>query len=178
MSLFARRSHPPRKQEAGRAAWTGGGGASRHCVTIRVVSPLETLVSRLPEGRVSTDAEILRERAADSWALALLRRVRGDHLPEPAAAVFPADTGEVATVLAWASQTATPVISRGGGSGVCGGAQAQAGDIILDLSPVDRVGEGDAGSPTLPVPAGGGCDPPGGARARRALSTRQPPQDD
>src|SRR5260370_35267853 len=112
MSLFARRSHPPQKQEAGRAAWTGGGAASRHCVTIRVVSPLETLVSRLPEGRVSTDADILRERAADSWALALLRRVRGDELPEPQAVVFPPDTVAVATVLAWPSQTTTPVIAR------------------------------------------------------------------
>ncbi|MGH3196932.1 MAG: FAD-binding protein [Streptosporangiaceae bacterium] len=88
------------------------------------MGPLDILVSRLPAGTVSTDAEMLRERAIDSWALALLRRVRGDELPAPAAVIFPACTEEVATILAWASETATTVIPRGGGSGVCGGAQA------------------------------------------------------
>ena len=107
-------------------------------VTIRVVSPLDILVSRLPDGTVRTDAEIRRERAIDSWALALLRRVRGDELPLPAAVVFPATTEEVATVLAWASQTSTAVIPRGGGSGVCGGAQAEAGSVVLDLSRMDQ----------------------------------------
>ena len=63
-------------------------------VTIRVVSPLDILVSRLPDGAVRTDTEMLRERAIDSWALALLRRVRGDELPVPAAVVFPASTEE------------------------------------------------------------------------------------
>jgi len=77
-------------------------------------------VSRLPDGTVRTDTEMLRERAIDSWALALLRRVRGDELPVPAAVVFPASTEEVATVLIWASQTFTAVIPRRGGSGVCG----------------------------------------------------------
>ncbi len=36
------------------------------------------LVSRLPDGTVRTDEQIRRERASDSWALALLRRVRGE----------------------------------------------------------------------------------------------------
>ena len=84
---------------------------------------LDVLASRLPDGTVTADAQILRERAIDSWALALLRRVRGDELPAPAAVVFPASTEEVATVLAWASQTRTAVIPRGGGSGVCGAAR-------------------------------------------------------
>jgi alkyldihydroxyacetonephosphate synthase len=118
------------------------------------VSPLETLVSRLPEGRVTTDAEILRERAADSWALALLRRVRGDQLPRPEAVVFPAGTDEVATVLAWASETATPVISRGGGSGVCGGAQADKGAVVLDLSRMNEITGVDLVSQTVTAQAG------------------------
>lgn len=37
---------------------------------------LDILVSRLREGMAATDAEILRERAIDAWALALLRRGR------------------------------------------------------------------------------------------------------
>ena len=118
------------------------------------MSPLDLLVSRLPDGAVTIDPETLRERAIDSWALALLRRVRGDELPAPAAVVFPASTEEVATVLAWASETATAVITRGGGSGVCGGAEAQAGSVVLDLSRMNQIGAVDNVSHTVNVQAG------------------------
>jgi alkyldihydroxyacetonephosphate synthase len=123
-------------------------------VTIRLVSSLDILVSRLPDGAVSTDAQTRRERAIDSWALALLRRVRGDELAEPAAVVFPAGTEEVATVLAWASETGTAVIPRGLGSGVCGGAEADQGAVVLDLSRMDRIGDIDLVSLTVDVQAG------------------------
>src|SRR5271166_302958 len=112
------------------------------------------LVSRLPDGTVRTDAEVRRERAIDSWALALLRRVRGDELPVPAAVVFPASTEEVAAILTWASQTFTAVIPRGGGSGVCGGAQAQAGSVVLDLSRMNRITDVDLVSQAAHVEAG------------------------
>jgi alkyldihydroxyacetonephosphate synthase len=118
------------------------------------VSSLDILAGRLPDGTISTDRQILRRSAIDSWSLALLRRVRGDDLPEPAAVVFPARTEEVATVLAWASQTGTAVIPRGAGSGVCGGAQADAQAVVLDLSRMDRIGEVDAISHTVEVQAG------------------------
>jgi len=98
------------------------------------VESLDALARRLPEGAVRTEPQVLRERAIDAWALALLRQVRGDELARPAAVIFPACTEEVATVLAWASGTGTAVIPRGAGSGVCGGAQAQAGSVVLDLS--------------------------------------------
>jgi FAD/FMN-containing dehydrogenase len=79
------------------------------------VDTLDILVSRLPDDAVTIDAEILRERVIDSWALALLRRARGDELPIPAAVIFPASTREVATVLAWASETGMAVIPGGAG---------------------------------------------------------------
>ncbi len=123
-------------------------------VTIRVVNPLDMLVSRLPDGTVRTDSETLRERAIDSWALALLRRVRGDEPPIPAAVILPASTEEVATILAWASQTATAVIPRGAGSGVCGGAQAETRSVVLDLSRMNRVTDIDLVSQTITVQAG------------------------
>ena len=118
------------------------------------MSALDILVSRLPDGAVQTDAEMLRERAIDSWALALLRRVRGDELPVPAAVVFPASTEEVAAVLAWASETATAVIPRGGGSGVCGGAEADTGSIVLDLSRLNKITDIDLVSQVAHVQAG------------------------
>jgi alkyldihydroxyacetonephosphate synthase len=118
------------------------------------VSSLDILASRLPDGTLSTDEQTRREHAIDSWSLASLRRVRGDDLPEPAAVVFPARTEEVATVLAWASQTGTAVIPRGAGSGVCGGAQAETQAIVLDLSRMDRIGPIDPISQAVDVQAG------------------------
>ena len=118
------------------------------------MSALDILSNRLPPGAVATDAGILRERAIDSWALALLRRVRGDQLPVPAAVVFPVSTDEVATVLAWASETRTAVIPRGTGSGVCGGAQAATGAVVIDLSRMDRVTGVDLVSQVVHVQAG------------------------
>jgi alkyldihydroxyacetonephosphate synthase len=140
------------------------------------VSPLDTLASRLPDGTVSTDPETLRERAVDSWSLALLRQVRGDELAEPAAVIRPADTGQVATVLAWASETGTAVVPRGGGSGVCGAAQADHGSVILDLSRMDRIGQVDAISQTVDVEAGVRGDQLEAALARNGLTTGHYPQ--
>jgi len=118
------------------------------------VDTLDILVGRLPDGEVVTDAEVLRERAIDSWALALLRRVRGDELPAPAAVVFPASNQDVATVLAWAGEARVAVIPRGGGSGVCGGADAAAGSVVLDLSRMNQVTDVDVASRVVHVQAG------------------------
>ena len=118
------------------------------------MNALDILRNRLPPGAVATDGEILRERAIDSWTLALLRRVRGDELPVPAAVVFPVSTDEVATVLAWASETRTAVVPRGAGSGVCGGAQAVPGAVVVDLSRMDRVTGVDLVSRVVHVQSG------------------------
>jgi len=111
-------------------------------------------VQRLRPGAVVTDAEVLRERATDRWALGLLRRARGDALARPAAVVYPASTGEVAAVMVWASQTRMAVIPRGGGTGVCGGAEADAGSVVLDLSRMNRVTGVDLVSQVVHVQAG------------------------
>src|SRR6266566_6998636 len=142
------------------------------------MSHLDILAGRLPDGTVSTDPQTLREHAIDSWSLALLRRVRGDDLPEPAAVLFPARTGEVATILAWASQTGTAIIPRGAGSGVCGGAQAEAGTdtVVLDLSRMDHIGEVDVISRTVDVQAGVRGDRLEKELAKLGLTTGHYPQ--
>ncbi len=117
---------------------------------------LDVLARRLPDGAVAADAQILRERAIDCWALALLRRTRGDELPRPAAVVFPASTEEVAVVMGWAAETGTAVIPRGAGSGVCGGAEAKAGSVVLDLSRMNQVTGVDLVSRVVHVQAGVG----------------------
>ena len=134
------------------------------------------LASRLPDGTISTDPQTLRQSATDSWPLALLRRVRGDDLPEPAAVISPATTGEVATVLAWASQTGTAVIPRGAGSGVCGGATADNDAVVLDLSRMDRIGPVDQESQTVEVQAGVRGDRLEKELAKLGLTTGHYPQ--
>jgi alkyldihydroxyacetonephosphate synthase len=163
---------------------TSAGRAGRPRSTIRLVSSLDILASRLPGGTVSTDPQTLYDHAIDSWSLALLRRVRGDDLPEPVAVISPARTEEVATVLAWASQTGTAVIPRGAGSGVCGGAQAdtQADTeadtqaVVLDLSRMDRIGEIDVISHTVEVQAGVRGDRLEDELAKSGLTTGHYPQ--
>jgi alkyldihydroxyacetonephosphate synthase len=140
------------------------------------VSALDLLVSRLPAGTVSTDTKILTERATDSWTLDLLRRARGDEIPGPAAVVFPASTGEVAAVLAWATETGTAVIPRGAGSGVCGVPVNMAGAVVLDLSRMDRIGDADLVSQAVTVQAGVRGDRLEEALAEQGLTTGHYPQ--
>jgi alkyldihydroxyacetonephosphate synthase len=140
------------------------------------VESLDVLVSRLPEGAVTTEPRILRERAIDSWALALLRQVRGEDLPLPAAVIFPSCTEDVATVLAWATETGTAVIPRGAGSGVCGGAQAQAGSVVLDLSRLNEITGLDLVSQVVDVQAGLRGDQLEDALAAEGLTVGHYPQ--
>jgi alkyldihydroxyacetonephosphate synthase len=115
---------------------------------------LGELRDRLGPHAVSTDPAVLAERARDWWALAMLRESRGDHLPRPAAVLFPDSTDEVAAVLAWADEAGAAIVPRGGGSGVSGGAQPDAGHIVLDLSRMDRVLDVDQESRVVRVQAG------------------------
>jgi len=140
------------------------------------VDPLDDLAGRLPPGAVTTDPEILRDRAIDSWALALLRRVRGDDLPVPAAVIFPARTEEVATALAWAGEARVAVIPRGGGSGVCGGATAEAGSVVLDLSRMNHVTGVDLVSQVVQAEAGVRGDQLEDALASHGLTVGHYPQ--
>jgi alkyldihydroxyacetonephosphate synthase len=75
-------------------------------------------------------------------------------MPRPMAVVFPARTEDVAETLRWAQETRTPVVPRGAGSGVCGGAQAIWRGVVLDLSRMDRILEIDPESQTATVEAG------------------------
>lgn len=115
---------------------------------------LALLAERLPGGSISTHPGELTRRARDWWALAMLRERGGDPIPPPLAVVFPKSNEEVATILAWAVETAMAVVPRGGGSGVCGGAQAIRGGIVLDISEMHRVLSIDEESLAVEVEAG------------------------
>lgn len=100
---------------------------------------------------VATDLSVYR---SDWWALGLLADRRGDPFPSPRAAVIPRSTSEVAEVVSWASGEGIPVVARGGGSGVCGGAVPGESAIVIDLSALDSIGSIDPVSLVVTAEAG------------------------
>lgn len=86
---------------------------------------LEDLVALLPEGAVITHSDSMdayrRDRANDPDA------------GVPLAVVRAASTEDVQAVVRFAAATGTPVVPRGAGSGLSGGATAVDGGIVLSL---------------------------------------------
>ena len=84
---------------------------------------LAGLVAELPDGMVVTDPAVTegyrQDRAFDPSA------------GKPLAVVRPLRTEQVQTVLRWASANRVPVVPRGAGSGLSGGATALDGGIVL-----------------------------------------------
>ena len=91
------------------------------------VSALPTLIAELgdalPEGTVVTDPEILASYRHD--------RAMDPAAGMPLALVRPTCTEQVQAVLRWASAHRVPVVPRGAGSGLSGGATAVDGGIVL-----------------------------------------------
>lgn len=137
---------------------------------------LGSLSERLPSGAVVTDPAEVGRRSVDWSALGLLRRARGEPAPEPAAVVFASSTADVAAVLAWAFEAGAEVVPRGGGSGVCGGAEAPNGSVVLDLTRMDRILEVDEVSQVVRVQAGIRGDRLESALGERGLTLGHYPQ--
>ncbi|TQM28526.1 FAD-binding oxidoreductase [Nocardia bhagyanarayanae] len=84
---------------------------------------LHELVAALPEGAVLTDPDLLIGYRQD-WA-------RDPGAGTPAAVVRATCTADVAATLRWAHEHRVPVVPRGAGSGLSGGATAVDGGIVL-----------------------------------------------
>ncbi|MGB8407597.1 MAG: FAD-linked oxidase C-terminal domain-containing protein [Mycobacterium sp.] len=84
---------------------------------------LPSLIAELPDGTVVTDPDIVasyrQDRAADPDA------------GTPIAVVRPHSTAEVQTVMRWATAHKVPVVPRGAGTSLSGGATAVDGGIVL-----------------------------------------------
>lgn len=84
---------------------------------------LEALIAELPEGMVVTDPAVTegyrQDRALDPSA------------GKPLAVVRPRHTEQVQTVVRWAAAHKVPVVTRGAGSGLSGGATAVDNGIVL-----------------------------------------------
>lgn len=86
---------------------------------------LAELVDALPEGVVAVEAAALEKYRYD-WA-----RVPGSGTPW--AAVRAEDAQQVQVAVRWAARHGIPIVPRGAGSGVSGGASALDGGIVLSL---------------------------------------------
>src|SRR4051812_26560510 len=74
------------------------------------------------------------------------------------AAVRPRTTDDVRRTVAACAQRGVPIVPRGAGTGLSGGANAVDGAVIIDLSRMNRIVEVDADNMTATVQAGGGND--------------------
>lgn len=95
---------------------------------------LSEVVSRLRDSlgdRVIIDADRLAETQADKSGQV--------SAAPPLCLVEARSTADVAEVLRIASDTKTPVVTRGGGSGLSGGAIAGEGEIVLSLAEMNRI---------------------------------------
>jgi glycolate oxidase len=90
----------------------------------------------LPAGRLVADPDVLAALAHDEaeWAPA----------GRPAAAVRARSETEVQAVVRVCAKLRVPVVPRGAGTGLSGGANAISGGVVLDLSAMNQVVEIDA----------------------------------
>lgn len=70
----------------------------------------------------------------------------------PAAVAVPADADDASALVRWAAETRTPLIARGSGSGMAGGAVGAG--VIVDVSRLDTIGDFDVGRRRVTVGPG------------------------
>src|SRR5215211_7864716 len=73
----------------------------------------------------------------DPLALAVYSEAAGIARIMPRAVAVPADPADVAMLVRWAADTATPLIPRGSGSSMSGGAIGDG--VVVDLSRLDEI---------------------------------------
>ncbi|WP_250284536.1 MULTISPECIES: FAD-linked oxidase C-terminal domain-containing protein [unclassified Frankia] len=89
------------------------------------------LAARLPDGAVVTDPDLLVSYRHD--------QASGAEAGQPAVAVFPRSTEQVQAVMRVAHGRGVPVVPRGAGSGLSGGANAVDGCVLLCLDRMDAI---------------------------------------
>ncbi|MCV7420423.1 FAD-binding protein [Mycobacterium yunnanensis] len=89
------------------------------------------LVAALPPGRVVVDADVVRSLSRDQAA--------GAPAGEPVAVVRARSTDEVRRVVETCLRHRTPVVARGAGTGLSGGANAVDGCVVLSLESMAEI---------------------------------------
>ncbi|MCK2218816.1 FAD-binding protein [Actinomadura sp. ATCC 31491] len=107
---------------------------------------IEALAAAVPPERIVQDADVLAAYARDQAAWAPVGR--------PLALVRPADAEQVRAVVAACAAHGVPVVPRGAGTGLSGGANAVDGCVLLALDGLDRILEIDPGEQLAVVQPG------------------------
>ena len=94
---------------------------------------LHSLTALLPKGQVFTDQATLLTYEVDA----------GLDKGSPEGVVFPRTAEEVARIVQWAATHNVPLVARGAGTGLSGGAVADRGGIIVEFARMNRVLELD-----------------------------------
>jgi glycolate oxidase len=107
---------------------------------------IEQLKDALPDGRVLTDPDLL-----DAY--------RRDQTPsvtpgQPLCVVLARSTEDVVTVLGWAAGHSVPVVPRGGGTSLAGGASATDGCVVLSTVRMNQIRELDPANEVAVAEAG------------------------
>src|SRR5690242_13191142 len=107
---------------------------------------LGRLAGRLPSGAVVTDPDVMGRFVHDEaeWA----------PFGKPAAVVRPRTTAEVAEVVSACAATGTPLVTRGAGTGLSGGANAVDGCVILSTELMTGIRSVDAANQIAVVEPG------------------------
>ena len=95
---------------------------------------LEELAAALPDGVVVTDPDVVEKYRYD-WSGG-----GGEEAGRPLAVVRAEGAEQVQATLRWASAHRIPVVPRGAGSGLSGGATAVDGGIVLSLERMRSIG--------------------------------------
>lgn len=99
------------------------------------MTSLDELAGSLSAGALRSDPDVVVGYARDTADLV--------GAGTPVAVVSAHHVDDVVATLRWASRTRTPVIPRGAGTGLSGGATAVDGALMLDLTRMDRIVEID-----------------------------------
>jgi len=119
--------------KVGLEAWVANMRKREPMTKLTTAPDVVSLLSQALGGGVLTDPVVLAQAQAD----------KSGHVSSavPLCVVEAASTQEVVTVVRIASQTNTPIVPRGGGSGLAGGAIGGGGDIVLSLARMNRIME-------------------------------------
>jgi len=104
-------------------------------------------------GRIVGAAARDERPVRDLWAAGIMRERAGSEAPRVLVA-RPSGREQVAAILRWATEHHVTVTPLGGGSGVCGAVGPETGELVLDMSALDRILEIDETNLTCRAEAG------------------------
>jgi glycolate oxidase len=97
------------------------------------MTAIDMLRAALPDGRVVTDVDVVEAYRRDEARLVEAGR--------PLGVVHALDVFDVQATMRWATDHRIPVVPRGAGSGLSGGASAVEGGVVLSLAKMNAIVE-------------------------------------